>query len=846
MQGEEVLSILKILRDAKGYDVALMTSFNFDIPFFERAILNHLYENNIRKVTLFIDYGQLNKALKETDISSIGYKYMINPIKIAGAFHPKVILLLGETKARLIIGSANIKMSGLTTNNEIFNYIDYDADHLEYLDIINDAIDFFVDINKISFRLDEEVLKQITNRVYYRATNSNKKIFLINNLQKSIINQIRDKIRDEVRTIRIAVPYYDNELKGLSDIEECYPNANVELYIQNRKSTFPIELNETKHIVNRINIFEGFSNQKSGANNFYHGKVLVLETDFKDYACYGSANCTHSAMGKAYVEGGNIECNLMVEGQRHEFQYFFDNLKMISGEKLSTNIMKFENNNISNIIFLYGEVVDRAELHFESKSKDCRFRVFFEDVEVDYKDKNGELLVFIEEDIIFQRRDIFEVEFRYEDHSEYVRCWLINRAILQNNRMQQEKINPLTTYDPNAEGDKFMVDRMNLLKAETTCLSELKEHQRKMMFTNINSAEDDIADEEFIVDVEIPDEYRVYQRQYQVVNKIRKSYFDRFILKHPSIFQIEYSERKATQTLLDHQVRNNKLRKATTEEKNFARFVKNQIRGLIDDKFVRQIEIDHYMGIMEIIFEIFEKYNNKKDKENLFDSRYVLEVKSIYANILLTKEIKCQNSEEIFDSILTFCFEFILELYTLRKKESDVCFQDNINHICSNILIKMDQKYDIRENYPDFLRLYSKSGCKELKGEGFKHVCEYIEKRFGYKTKKLLKAFIENIYEDAKVTIEDGKIIITVHTVNIRTYMRPNTRVLREIKNYADITQEIHVAQIIIRSNLENIENKNHIKTITYYVNLETHLCTEIIERFNGKINEEKAVHINF
>ena len=45
--------ILDVFSNTKNYDIALITTFNFDVSFFERSILNRLYENNVKKVSIF-------------------------------------------------------------------------------------------------------------------------------------------------------------------------------------------------------------------------------------------------------------------------------------------------------------------------------------------------------------------------------------------------------------------------------------------------------------------------------------------------------------------------------------------------------------------------------------------------------------------------------------------------------------------------------------------------------------------------------------------------------------------------------------------------------------------------
>ena len=115
-QEEKKYSILDELAKCSGYDIALMTTFNFEIGFFERAVLNRLFAKDVKTISIFVDSDELTNALNEFDVahsgSHIGKKYMVNPVKMGGSFHPKVILLLGEKKARLFVGSANVKTSG--------------------------------------------------------------------------------------------------------------------------------------------------------------------------------------------------------------------------------------------------------------------------------------------------------------------------------------------------------------------------------------------------------------------------------------------------------------------------------------------------------------------------------------------------------------------------------------------------------------------------------------------------------------------------------------------------------------------------------------------------------------
>ena len=139
----ERLNILDVIKKSRKYDIALLTSFNFEISFFERSLLNKFYDNGIRRVSLFIDSKEFTKSLTEVKYSYLGKRYVVTPVEMNSTFHPKVILLLGKDKARLIVGSCNLTTSGYFINNEVVNVFDFDENNLNNLKLIQSAANFF-------------------------------------------------------------------------------------------------------------------------------------------------------------------------------------------------------------------------------------------------------------------------------------------------------------------------------------------------------------------------------------------------------------------------------------------------------------------------------------------------------------------------------------------------------------------------------------------------------------------------------------------------------------------------------------------------------------------------------
>src|SRR5690606_9856117 len=86
--------------------------------------------------------------------------YTLIPVKVGGAFHPKLFLRLGKSKGELLVGSHNMTLSGFGLNDEVTNVFRLDGaglraggavfrQTLEYLagfvpDRLPDVIDAFL------------------------------------------------------------------------------------------------------------------------------------------------------------------------------------------------------------------------------------------------------------------------------------------------------------------------------------------------------------------------------------------------------------------------------------------------------------------------------------------------------------------------------------------------------------------------------------------------------------------------------------------------------------------------------------------------------------------------------
>ena len=120
----ERISILNEIKSG-GYEASLITTFNAYLPFYEDVVLRHLMGSGVRHNVLMMDTSQAALAVERHPPRSAGRLYTLAPISVSGAFHPKIILLLGKKRGTLLIGSHNLTLSGFGYNREMTNLIYY-------------------------------------------------------------------------------------------------------------------------------------------------------------------------------------------------------------------------------------------------------------------------------------------------------------------------------------------------------------------------------------------------------------------------------------------------------------------------------------------------------------------------------------------------------------------------------------------------------------------------------------------------------------------------------------------------------------------------------------------------
>lgn len=129
------INLLETIKKEKNNDLIIFTTFVFDPIFFDGYILRKLKQNNPNATIIVLMDGKIYSTLHNEFTNETGIEYALIPIS-GNLFHSKIFLFKSKSESRVLIGSHNLTLSGITQNLEISfdsNDVNLVSDCLEYI-----------------------------------------------------------------------------------------------------------------------------------------------------------------------------------------------------------------------------------------------------------------------------------------------------------------------------------------------------------------------------------------------------------------------------------------------------------------------------------------------------------------------------------------------------------------------------------------------------------------------------------------------------------------------------------------------------------------------------------------
>jgi len=320
----EYISILDEITRG-GYEASLITSYNAYLPFYEDVILRKLISRGVRHNILMMDSAQCAQAISLYPPRLAGRYYSLIPMSSAGAFHPKMILLVGKNRGALFVGSHNLTLSGFGYNRELTNLVRVQRrDDKEKIPILQKAwrnahdwlenqkdefpshlVDMFLKLRDFA-----PWLKEYTN-----DTQKDEQILSTQSNISSLLDQLIEKVQGTVKQVIITGAFFDSELSLLKRIKsELKPK---DLFVCIDPTTVQIPADKRMAGVTFVNgsILDAPNSEKV-SSGYLHAKSLIVETFQKNfYLVIGSANPSEPAWLRPGLSG-NTEMALLRIGAK--------------------------------------------------------------------------------------------------------------------------------------------------------------------------------------------------------------------------------------------------------------------------------------------------------------------------------------------------------------------------------------------------------------------------------------------------------------------------------------------------------------------------------------------------
>jgi hypothetical protein len=299
-----------------GYHSALMTTYAFGTHAFEDIPFPKLRGAGCRNIVVLADRQMVNQAFSEFGSPRFaGSSYHIIKADAPAAFHPKITMLIGATKGRLMIGSANLTALGLGGNKELVANIVYTPDipgHARYFAGALAYIGRYIPVDDPWFSIALQRAMRgapwLRDAAVHPAGDDivdDDLAVLVDRPDTTFISQIARCIgEDPIKHLVVLSPYWDMKLEGLALLRAALGMPSADLLIEGSSGSFP------KEELNRFSGLEMFDIEEPGSGRFIHAKLIVALGSSADHVISGSMNCTYPALMGLSMQGGNAEAGI--------------------------------------------------------------------------------------------------------------------------------------------------------------------------------------------------------------------------------------------------------------------------------------------------------------------------------------------------------------------------------------------------------------------------------------------------------------------------------------------------------------------------------------------------------
>jgi hypothetical protein len=302
----------------KGYHAALLTSFEFAADIFDDVIWPGLVSGGARIIGVIADQNRVNEHFTEYGPSRrAGQRFHLAKRKVSGAFHPKIMLQIGETKGRLLVGSSNLTSGGLAGNLEAFASLVVDEDNTWATPLLAAALQYF----REHCALDDTAMRRTVSKALLDASwlrvataehqvvdpEGHRHAFIAEHENTSVAEQFAAFTEnDKIERLVFVSPFWGAGMTGVSKLRDTLGAPDTAIVVDPKYQDLDIEAftrmsSTTLHSIT--------THPKRGKRRL-HAKIIIACGTRADYVLTGSANATLQGLYGRRGGAGNAEACL--------------------------------------------------------------------------------------------------------------------------------------------------------------------------------------------------------------------------------------------------------------------------------------------------------------------------------------------------------------------------------------------------------------------------------------------------------------------------------------------------------------------------------------------------------
>ena len=298
-----MIDVLGLLADSSldGHTSIILT-YNLDLTLYDGLVRRRLRSSGITNQAVFCDFGAYQDALDALSAAPrLGHGYSVTPVRVPGAFHPKLYLVLGRQRGRLIVGSGNTSIGGLVRNAELFGVFDFDLERDESPDAAFATCIGLV--REVSDRAAEPVKQQIERGVTWapwlkrKATQGKRRLLLAGPGRPPLLDQVRELLpRRRMDQITVLSSSFDRRLAAMRKLSKI--GSSVTCVVQ--PDTAELDGRHVASLGDAVDwrpfVAPPQKEKKQRLDLRAHAKLLVFESKGSEIAVFGSANASRPAL----------------------------------------------------------------------------------------------------------------------------------------------------------------------------------------------------------------------------------------------------------------------------------------------------------------------------------------------------------------------------------------------------------------------------------------------------------------------------------------------------------------------------------------------------------------------